>query len=192
MSTMTQHLQFGLAVLLAFATCQSLRLGAAEPPRVADEYELKAAFLFNLAKFVRWPAAKFAGEDSPLVVGVRGEEALERFARVLRDKAIDKHKIQIKSLSQLEDLPGCHVLFLSRSEKESAARWLEALKNAGALTVGETPEFLQQGGMVQFELESGQLRLEINEQRTREAGLNIMANALSTLVNKGIARIKKF
>ena len=170
----------------------TFELCGAQLPQVAQEYDLKAAFLFNLAKFVRWPAPKFEAESAPVLIGVRGDDALDRFDRVLRDKLIDKHKIVVQRLERLEDVKACHILFISRSGNNQLAEWMEAGKSAAVLTVGETQQFLEQGGMIQFSIESEQLRLEINEQCARQAGLTIMANALSTLVNKGIAKVRNF
>ena len=59
------------------------------------------------------------------------------------------------------------------------------------LTVGESDKFLDSGGMIRFYLEADNLRLEINNDSIHHAGLSIKANALSTLVNKGIAKLKK-
>ena len=185
-------LRTALAMLLAGGLCQSTELSAAEPPAVAEEYDLKAAFLFNLAKFVQWPPEKFAGEESALIIGIRGVEAVDRFTRLLRSKTIGKRKLIVQRLTNLAELPSCHIVFVCRSEKEDPARWTEAGKLAGALTVGETQQFLEQGGMIQFAMESQELRLEINEQCARKAGLTIMANVLATLVNKGIAKIRNF
>jgi hypothetical protein len=181
-----------LAALLAAGLCQVANAIAAEPPRVAEEYDLKAAFLFNLAKFVQWPPVKFAQEDSPLVIGVRGDEAFDRFGRLLGNKVIGKHKLVVRRLESTEDLRSCHILFLSRSEKEPLEGWAEAGKGAGALTVGETEKFLEQGGMIQFSLEAQELRLQINAQCVQRGGLTITANALSALVNKGIAKVRNF
>src|SRR5690242_13270480 len=177
-------------MLLSLGQLDELR--AAQLPQVAQEYDLKAAFLFNLVKFVRWPAPKFEADTSPLLIGVRGDEALDRFERLLHNKLIDKRKIVVQHLERIEEVKACHVLFVSRAESERAAEWIEAGKSAAVLTVGETQQFLDQGGMIQFSTESEQLRLEINEQCARQAGLNIMANALSTLVNKGIAKVRNF
>src|SRR5689334_3654094 len=87
---------WGLLAALAICLCREHDVRGADVPPVAQEYDLKAAFLFNLTKFVRWPATKFEQPDSPLVIGIRGDEALERFARVLDGKAIDKHKITVQ------------------------------------------------------------------------------------------------
>jgi hypothetical protein len=181
-----------LAVLVVLLAClgQVLVATSAELPRVAEEYDLKAAFLFNLAKFVRWPAANFSRDDSPIVIGVRGDDALESFGRMLRDKSIAQHKILVQRLERVEDVKNCHIAFISRAEKDQVAEWAMAGKSAAVLTVGETQGFLEQGGMIRFSTQSDELRLEINEQGIRRAGLNIMANALSALVNKGIAKIR--
>jgi len=168
----------------------SLSLAAA--PRVVNEYELKAAYIFKLAKFTQWPPAKFERDDSPLVIGVVGDEALDFFTRSLGDKAIDKHKILVQRLDQTNDLAACHVLFLSRSVAQHGAQWAEAASNSAVLTVGETGQFLDQGGMIDFVVESGQLHLEINDQRARRVGLNISGSALATLVNMGTAKIRNF
>src|SRR5690348_12856820 len=99
----------------------AFELSGAQLPQVAQEYDLKAAFLFNLAKFVRWPEAKFGAESAPLLIGVRGDDALDRFDRVLRDKLIDKHRIVVQRLERLEDVKACHILFISRSENDRLA-----------------------------------------------------------------------
>lgn len=182
----------GLLGLLFLSLGPAYPAAGAQLPQVAQEYDLKAAFLFNLVKFVRWPAPKFQGEASPLLIGVRGADAGDRFERLLRNKLIDKRQVIVQPLERIEQVKACHVLFISRAENNGAAEWIEAGKAAAVLTVGETQEFLDQGGMIQFAIESEQLRLEINEQCARQAGLNIMANALSTLVNKGIAKVRNF
>lgn len=191
MLTMLPTRRWGVPAILAALLLRPLQLVAAQPPQVAQEYDLKAAFLFNLAKFVRWPGTKFDQPDSPLVIGVRGGDALERFSRVLQGKTIDKHKISVRPLERIEDAGPCQVVFISRSEQGRLGEWVQAAKNATALTVGETPDFLDQGGMIQFSIESEQLRLEIDERCVRKAGIDITASALSTLINKGIAKVRK-
>ena len=161
-------------------------------PRVANEYDLKAAFIFNLAKFIQWPAGRFAREDSPLVIGVVGDAALDRFTRTLQDRTIDKHKLVVRRVEQPKELPECHLLFISRTGERQVADLVEASRTEKVLMVGETDQFLELGGMILFTLESDELRLQINDRRIRSAGLNITASALSALVNKGIARIREF
>ncbi len=168
----------------------SLQPALGELPKTVDEYELKAAFLYKLAKFVRWPEQKFEGPASPLVIGVSGAEALERFERVLRDNTLDLRPVQVSAVHRPEDAFACHIVFVSRVFTGSAGEWAESGRQAGTLMTGETAGFLEAGGMLRFYTEAGELRLELNENRARKAGLCVMASALSTLVNKGIAKIR--
>ena len=179
---------FGLVLLL----CALAPLCVAAAPIVANKYELQAAYLFRLAKFTEWPAEKFAREDSPLVISVLGDEALDWFTRALTDKAVSKHKVVVQRFEQTNALAGCHILFISRAAGERAAALAQAGGAAGVLTASETGQFLQQGGMLNFYVESDQLRLEIDDQRARRAGLKISSSALSTLVNMGTATIRNF
>jgi hypothetical protein len=186
----------GLGVALAAA---GLCLGtpffgtslAAETQLTADEYGLKAAFLYNLAKFVDWPPSKFKQDDAPLVIGVTGQDAFDRAKAIIRDKTIEKHKVVIRLLASEAEIPDCHILFLTRSQKQRAAEMVNAANKAAVLTVGETEEFLEAGGMIRFYIVADNLRLEIADESVRAAGLNIKATALSTLINKAIARLRK-
>jgi hypothetical protein len=163
---------------------------AAGTPVTADEYDLKAAFLYNFAKFVEWPSDKLKPDDSPLIVGVAGQDAFEHVSAVIREKKIDKHDIVVRLLADKNEIKGCHILFLTRSQKQETSVMVAAANQAGVLTIGETDEFMEAGGMVRFFIESDNLRLEIAPDTARRAGLGIKANALSTLINKGIARLK--
>lgn len=175
---------------LVLLLCTLAPLCVAAAPIVANKYELQAAYLFKLAKFTQWPPQKFAREDSPLVVSVLGDEALEWFTRALADKTIGKRKVLVQPFEQTNSLPGCHILFVSHSASQRAAELAEAGRAAGVLTVGETDQFLEHGGMLNFYVESDQLRLEIDDQRVHGAGLSISSAALSTLVNMGTAKIR--
>ena len=186
----------GLAMaLLAGGLCLDGHLGgrccAADAPATGDEYDVKAAFLFNLAKFVEWPQEKLKADDSPFVIGVVGQEAVEHVRTVVRDKAIDKHKIVVRLLDGADELKDCHILFLARSDKQRAAEMMAAAQKAPILTVGETEDFLDAGGMIRFYLENDNLRIEISSSSVRQASLVIKANALAVLVKKGIVRMKE-
>ena len=164
---------------------------AADTQLTADEYSLKAAFLFNLAKFVEWPPGKLKADHAPLIIGVTGKEPFERVSATLREKAIDTHNVVVRLLTGEDQIQSCHILFLTRSQKEQVLEMVNAAHQAGVLTAGETDDFLDSGGMIRFYLVSGSVRLEIANDSVRHAGLTIKANALATLINKGIAKLRK-
>jgi hypothetical protein len=164
-------------------------IGNAEA-RVADEYELKAAFLFKLAKFVEWQPGRLPREDSPLVIGVSGQTAFARFEETLEGKLLGRRPLIVRRVKKPSEVRDCHILFVSRDENDQQAKLLEASAAAVVLSFGETDSFLEQGGMVQFVVRENQLRLVIHDRACRNPDLRIMSTAISALVGQGIARVK--
>jgi hypothetical protein len=179
------------ALFLSLALISSL-LGkpacAAPEPGPIDEYRVKGAFIYNLAKFVDWPPDKL-GEESPIVIGVAGGEEVERVREVIKNRSIGKHKVEVRQIVEPDELKNCHILFVTRTRKQNSA-WAEIGGKHGVLTLGETEKFLDHGGMIRFYLEADSLRMEIDQVSIQQAGLMIKSSAMSTLISKGIARLK--
>jgi hypothetical protein len=162
----------------------SVRVGHAQeaPP---TEYQLKAAFLFNFAKFVEWPPAAFAGAKAPLVIGILGDNPFhDDLARTIGNKTIDEHPLEIKELqySSLAQATNCHILFISTSEKKRLPEIFAGLKGASVLTVGETDRFTETGGMINFVPEGTKIRFQVNKDTATKAGLKISSKLLSLAV----------
>ena len=84
---------------------------AAARDSVTLEYQVKAAFLFNFAKFVQWPPTAFAGVTSPIIIGILGESPFhDDLARTIRNKTVDDHPLLIKELHSPKDATNCHIL----------------------------------------------------------------------------------
>jgi hypothetical protein len=152
--------------------------GRAEDSKVS-EYQLKAAFLFNFAKFVEWPPEAFT-ESSPFVIGILGENPFGAdLERTLRDQTVNKHRLEIKELRSPLEATNCHILFISTSEKMRLPKIFESLGEAKVLTVGETDRFTETGGMINFVLERNKIRFQINNEAAKSAGLKISSKLLS-------------
>lgn len=144
-----------------------------------SEYQVKAAFIFNFAKFVEWPAGAFADAKSPLCIGVLGENPFgANLERTVQDKMLNNRAIVIKECKTLEDARKCHLLFISASEKKPLQEILEGLAGAHILTVGEAENFLKGGGMINFFREGNRFRFEINDGAAKKAGLKIDSKLL--------------
>jgi hypothetical protein len=142
--------------------------------------QLKAAFLFNFAKFTEWPATVFTEEISPVVIGILGENPFgEDLEKTLHGKFINKHPLVIKEFRSPQQATNCHVLFISPSEKGRLPEILEQLRGASVLTVGETNQFIQDGGMINFVMEGNKIRFQINNDEAVKAGLKISSRLLS-------------
>lgn len=159
--------------------------GRAQPSQ-PTEYQLKAAFLFNFAKFVEWPSNAFAVGTSPMVIGILGENPFhDDLARTIRDKTIDDHPLVIKEFRSPAQATNCHILFISTSEKRRLPEILDSLKGASVLTVGETDRFTETGGMINFFLEGTKIRFQINKDAATSAGLKISSKLMSLASRPG-------
>lgn len=144
-----------------------------------SEYQVKAAFLFHFGQFVDWPAEAFQGASAPLTYCTLGEDLFRGALEAsLNGKSIGSHPLKIRHLKQTREAAGCQVLFLGLEEK-SIGETLERLKGQPVLTVGDSEQFAQEGGMIGFCLEDNKVRFEINLDAAEEAGLKISARLLA-------------
>jgi YfiR/HmsC-like len=146
----------------------------------ATEYQVKAAFLFNFAKFVEWPAEAFPGADAPLQICLLGQDPFgHEFEEVIGDKSVNGHRIEVIHPSGVPQARGCQIIFVSSSEKKQALEILRGLRGANVLTVGDTAGFAGMGGIINFVLDDGRVRFEINTKAAERAHLKISARLLT-------------
>ena len=121
-----------------------LCLGGEEPRRVL-EYELKAAFLYNIAKFVEWPQNTFASSKDPIRICVLGKNPFGgQLDAVVEGKEIGGHPLTSEDVTDAHQARRCHILFVSSSERLHHNAVLDQVRSASVLTVGETPGFAEQ------------------------------------------------
>ena len=145
-----------------------------------DEYQVKAAYLYNFAKFVEWPAGAFAASTDPIVFCVLGQNPFGRFlTEALNGKTIDSRPLGLRQISDPAQAAQCQVVFVSTSERKRLRAILEAMRGRGVLTVGECEDFTSQGGIVRFLLDEDRVRLEFNLDAAASAGLKISSRLLS-------------
>jgi hypothetical protein len=145
----------------------------------SKEYQVKAVFLFNFAQFVQWPPAAFAGADTPLVIGVLGEDPFGTFLDdTVKDEKVNNRPLQIQRYGQVDDIKTCHVLFVGRSEANRLTQILASLQHRSVLIVSDLDDFVRQGGMVQLATIQNKVRLMINVEATRTANLMISSKLL--------------
>jgi hypothetical protein len=143
------------------------------------EYQVKALFLLNFTKYVEWPDAAFDHPDAPVTIGVIGENHFgEDLKKTIEGKSVNGRRIVILPVETDDDWGKCHILFVSASEKKRVAEILVRVGTLPVLTVGETEQFTQQGGVVNFIRKDGKVRLEINLEAARQAKLEISSKLL--------------
>ncbi len=142
----------------------------------AQEYVVKAAFLYNLAKFVEWPDPQPKG---PLFFGILGQDPFgETLDRTVSNKLINGRPVVIKRSAELGPLTDCQVVFIGASETKRLKQILKAFEGRQVLTVGDNEEFVQSGGATALVLEQNRVVLEVNPDQTARAGLKISSRAL--------------
>jgi len=166
-----------LLIALAFA---SNLLGIQAQAQGSSEYAVKAAFLYNFAKFVEWPPGVFGNDGAPLVVGVVGDDPFgSALDQTIRGKSANGRQLIIRRFSWGQNLRECHILFISSSERKRLSQILDSLRGAGVLTVGETDHFNQQGGIINFVIEKGKVRFEINAGAAESSHLKLSSKLLA-------------
>jgi YfiR/HmsC-like len=167
-----------VGLILLFLICAGTMAPAQSPP--LSEYEIKAGFLFNFAKFVDWPPDAFADLNAPIVMGIVGDNpVIELLTETAVGKTVKGRAVVVRRLKEGQDLRGCHILFVSLSEGKHIPQILESLKGSRALTVGETSGFTQSGGMINFFVEGSRVRLEINLDAATRARVRISAKVIA-------------
>jgi hypothetical protein len=155
------------------------------PARAADlretptEYQLKAVFLFNFAQFIEWPPATFPDPKAPLVIGVLGDDPFgASLDETVRDEMIGQRKLVVERYRRVEEITRCHILFISQSEAGRLKPILAQLRGRNTLTVCDTPGYALRGVMIRFVTDKNKIRLRINLEAAKAAGLVISSKLL--------------
>jgi hypothetical protein len=145
----------------------------------ATEYHVKAVFLFNFAQFVDWPSEAFPDPQTPLVIGILGEDPFGGFLdQTVGDERLGGRPFQVRRYRSVDEIKTCHILFISRPEGDRPEAILAALKNRPILTVSDADGFAERGGMIRFVTDRNRIRLQINLEAVRAARVTISSKLL--------------
>lgn len=170
-----------LAAIVATAPRAARASGSLDGPE--NEYLVKAAFLFNFAKFVTWPKSAFADESAPLVIGVLGPDPFGAILeKTLEGKRIEKRPIEIRRFATAAEARRCHILFVSPSLGEDLEDAIKEIASAPVLTVGDTDGFARKGGIIQLFVEAKKLKFDASAEAAKRAGLSLSSQLLKLAV----------
>ncbi|HYT71643.1 MAG TPA: YfiR family protein [Gemmatimonadales bacterium] len=145
----------------------------------ASEYQVKAVFLFNFAQFVDWPAEAFPGSDTPVVIGVLGDDPFGGVLdQTVRDERLRGRPFQVRRYQSVDEIKICHILFIGRSDADRPAGILAGLKHRPILTVSDADGFAERGGTIRFVTDRSRIRLQINLEAAEAAHLTISSKLL--------------
>lgn len=145
----------------------------------ADEYKLKGAFVFNFAKFVEWTEGATGKPRTEVRVCVLGDRSVtEVFSKVMQGRNVDGRTVSVERISDLSESQNCSILFVSEEAGVKAEQVRSAARGSRVLTVGESPGFAEQGGMINFVTRESKIRFEVNEGVARQEGIKISSKLL--------------
>ncbi len=167
---------FAIGVLI---TNVCFSLSAPTSAQTVEESRVKAAYLYNFAKFVDWPSGVFRNPNDPAVICVVGDE---RTRDVLESAVIGKkangRPVEARVPQSSAEFKSCQVLFIGFSDKERIAQVLDGLHGSSVLTVGQSGHFIQLGGMINLALNNATIELEIDPEASNAVGLKISSRLL--------------
>jgi hypothetical protein len=173
------HSRFAIGALVVLLSVVGARWVSAQAI-TSSEYQVKAAFLFHFAQFVDWPPEAFKDADAPLTYCTVGEDPFRgALDASMSGKTIDGRPVRVLHFKLAQEVRTCQILFLGTPEKKSLAATLVNLGASPVLTVGESQNFIQQGGMIGFLWEDNKVRFEINLDAAERARLKISARLLT-------------
>jgi len=145
-----------------------------------DEYRVKAAFLYNFAKFVEWAPRAFKDASDPITVCIAGETPIyTQLDSAVTGKMAGNRSFAVRRVSDAQHAMGCNILFIGLAERKRIPAILAGVRELGILTVGETPEFIANGGVVNFKLEDGKVRFQINVEAAEHEQIRISSKLLN-------------
>ena len=166
-----------LAALSAFVLASTLH-GQSAP----TEYQVKAAYLYNFAKFVEWPAAVMSSDNS-FNICILGHDPFDpALSTTLAGESIKGKNVLVKRISRAQDGPGCQILYISSSEQDRLKEILDVLDKTSVLTVSDMPQFTRRGGMIQFVVDANRVRFEVNLTSAERTGLVLSSQLLKVAI----------
>jgi hypothetical protein len=169
-----------LSLIFFLGAALQLRAQGPAPGPAFDEYQVKAAFLYNFAKFVEWPLGTFATPSEPIVICIVGQDPFgSTLDDMVQGKKIGDRFFAVRRLQDAQQASKCQILFIGAGEWKRTRALLDAMKGAAILTVGETDDFTSFGGVVGFKLDGPRVRLQIAPDAGERSRLRISSKLLS-------------
>jgi hypothetical protein len=171
--------QFNFVILLVLS-CFSFAATGNEQP--GDEHLLKAVFIYNFAKFTRWPDDAWDDINRSLRICFVGEDSLTAALVRLHGRTLRDNPVIIKQILDTTNLDQCHVLYLADSLQYEALEIVDSIRSKPILTISEQPGFSESGGMIELYQSDDRIRFKVNLLLTREADLDLSSRLLKLAV----------
>lgn len=146
----------------------------------ADEYQLKAAFLYRFSNFISWPPGAFTTDDQIFKICILGKDPFGVILDVTveNERGAGNRSVNVIRLNKIAETKICHILFTNTLESASLKELFAITKNYPILTVSDREDFITQGGMIEFFTLDNRIRLMVNPDAMELVGLKAAASFL--------------
>lgn len=169
-----KRVRLGIALCLALACC-----GVQAQATIPEEYDVRAAIILNLARFVTWPAAKTADPRAPFVVGLLGhDEQTAALERDLAGRSVDGRKVAVRKLAPGDRAGDCFLIYVAAPEMKHYEDAEPEMERDGILTVSDNERFVFSGGVVGLPVNGDHIEIQVNLGRAQASGLTVSSRLL--------------
>jgi hypothetical protein len=166
--------------VLAIAGFSVLSLSADAQVSKPEEFQVKAAYLYNFGKFISWPAN---GSSSSFLICVLGRDPFGAILEsTIAGDSIDSKKLVVKRISSTHEAESCRILYISNSEAADLPEILPSVQKLPIATVSDIPGFINHGGIIEFVLRENRVKFKVNLMAARQAGLTLSSQLLKVAV----------
>lgn len=168
---------------IALLACLAMTPAYAE--ELSREYRIKAAFLYNLTKFITWPNEKAWPADAPITICIFGFNPFDTYLEKLSERTVKNRRIAVRYLASDADraVDSCQVVFISQYNTVQPDLLKTPVPSQPVLTVGDDPDFIPHNGLIGLVAAGNNVQLDIDLTRARQAGFTVSANLLE-IANK--------
>ena len=168
-------------LVTSLALAASLAVAADPDPRAGSlELQVKAAFLYNFAKFVEWPAdVRSDGSSGSLTFCVFGDEPLfSALTQSLAGKTINGRALVALQADGPQRAQRCDIAFIGVAEKKRMDEVLDAFAGTGVLSISDLDQFARHGGMIELTRKADKIRFAVNIDAVNRNGVRISSKLL--------------
>lgn len=153
---------------------------ASASSNLPSQADVEAVYLFDFGKFVRWPAGANAG---PLQICIAAAPSFaSELDKTVANETIDGRALQVRAVARPEDESDCAILFIDASQRERSDVLLRGVADKPTLTVSDLPEFLDRGGMIQFQIVQKRVRFSVNLDAVGRSRLTMSSELLKVAI----------
>lgn len=141
------------------------------------EHQVKAAFIYNFALYVEWPASA-TGEQKPRTICLLGTDYFGTALNAVHGKAVRNQRLAVRLIKEVEEAETCDILYISTSEYGNLQEILETVRQRPVLTISDLDRFARSGGMIGLVTRDNKVRFEINLKQTQRAQFRVSSQLL--------------